>query len=193
MTGIEFKPLPLLAAINGIKSGAVPFLVAVNDIGNNSLSAPVTDGTKSTSLLSAYNLQALPLLAALTAFFVVYLISVAIHRLYFHPLAKFPGPKLAALTGWYETYFDVLAGIGLYIWEIEKMHEKYGTCHMSLNRPTDFLTSPHRANRSYQSLGTPCRGCRFLQHYLRISTCQARLPYYFLSRLRRLYWFQHWS
>jgi hypothetical protein len=33
---------------------------------------------------------------------VVYLIGGAIYRLGFSPVAQFPGPKLAALTLWYE-------------------------------------------------------------------------------------------
>ncbi|KAK0112469.1 hypothetical protein ONS96_001706 [Cadophora gregata f. sp. sojae] len=53
------------------------------------------------------------------------LISLAIYRLYFSPLAKFPGPKLAAVTSLYHFYYDVILG-GQYIWEIEKMHQKYG-------------------------------------------------------------------
>jgi hypothetical protein len=46
-------------------------------------------------------------------------------RLVWSPIAKFPGPKLAALTLWYEFYYDVYQN-GRYIWEIEKMHERYG-------------------------------------------------------------------
>jgi hypothetical protein len=49
----------------------------------------------------------------------------AIWRLYFSPLSKFPGPKLAALTLWYEFYYDILRG-GMYIWEIERLHKIYG-------------------------------------------------------------------
>ena len=56
---------------------------------------------------------------------VLYLVSLAIHRLYFSPIAKFPGPKLAALTLWYEFYHDVVRG-GQYGRRIAELHEVYG-------------------------------------------------------------------
>jgi len=52
--------------------------------------------------------------------------GVAAYRLFLGPLAHFPGPKLAALTGWYETYFDCVKK-GRYWVEIERMHQKYGS------------------------------------------------------------------
>ena len=55
----------------------------------------------------------------------LYGIGLAVYRLYFSPIAKFPGPKLAALTLWYEFYFDVIKK-GQFTWEIKRMHEKYG-------------------------------------------------------------------
>lgn len=65
-----------------------------------------------------------PTFAAL-AFGILYLIGDAIYRLYFHPLSRFPGPKIAAVTGWYETYHDLIRR-GMFIWKIQEMHEKYG-------------------------------------------------------------------
>ncbi|KAF2178846.1 putative P450 monooxygenase [Zopfia rhizophila CBS 207.26] len=56
---------------------------------------------------------------------VLYAVSLAIHRLYLSPLAKFPGPKLAAATLWYEFYYDVIKR-GRFAWEIKRMHEVYG-------------------------------------------------------------------
>ncbi|ESZ91309.1 cytochrome P450 [Sclerotinia borealis F-4128] len=58
----------------------------------------------------------------------IVLLSVAtgaIYRLYFHPLRHIPGPKLAALTWWYEFYFDVIQP-GQYVFQIKKLHQSYG-------------------------------------------------------------------
>ncbi|KAE8421134.1 cytochrome P450 [Aspergillus pseudocaelatus] len=55
----------------------------------------------------------------------IYTASLAVYRLLLSPLAKFPGPTLAALTGWYEVFFDVLLG-GQFMWEIERLHGKFG-------------------------------------------------------------------
>lgn len=54
-----------------------------------------------------------------------------IYRLYLSPIAKFPGPKLAALTSWYEIYFNVVRD-GQWLWEIKRMHEEYGMINCSL-------------------------------------------------------------
>jgi hypothetical protein len=55
------------------------------------------------------------------------LISVPLYRLYLSPLAraKIPGPKLAALTSWYEFYYDVVKG-GQFTFHIQDLHRKYG-------------------------------------------------------------------
>ncbi|MCJ1381679.1 hypothetical protein MMC17_004790 [Xylographa soralifera] len=57
--------------------------------------------------------------------FIAYVISLGIYRLYLSPISKFPGPKLAALTLWYEFYYDVVRG-GQYIFHIRELHRKYG-------------------------------------------------------------------
>ncbi|KAL9609843.1 MAG: hypothetical protein Q9167_005410 [Letrouitia subvulpina] len=56
---------------------------------------------------------------------VVYSFGLVVYRLFFSPVAKFPGPCLAAITGYYELYYDVVHK-GKYLFEIEKMHDKYG-------------------------------------------------------------------
>ena len=60
-------------------------------------------------------------LAVLTCGFAVYWSTLGLYRLYLNPLAKFPGPKLAALTLWYEFYYDVVKR-GRYTWKIAELH-----------------------------------------------------------------------
>jgi hypothetical protein len=50
---------------------------------------------------------------------------VALKRLYLHPLSEFPGPKLAAITGWFESYHEAVLG-GTYVKRYEDWHRKYG-------------------------------------------------------------------
>lgn len=62
---------------------------------------------------------------ALSLCILLWTVVTVIRRLYFSPLSKFPGPKLAAATLWYEFYFNIVSG-GKFMWEIERMHKKYG-------------------------------------------------------------------
>ncbi|KAF4955747.1 hypothetical protein FGADI_4318 [Fusarium gaditjirri] len=62
---------------------------------------------------------------AILLLFIVTCLYLAIKRLYFSPLARFPGPKLAALTMWYEFYYDVVKR-GSYFRQIARMHDLYG-------------------------------------------------------------------
>ena len=59
---------------------------------------------------------------------ILYMLVLAIYRLYFHPLRKFPGRPLAIATYWHETYYEVFKKPGghQYIWQIAKYHQKYG-------------------------------------------------------------------
>ncbi len=55
----------------------------------------------------------------------LYALSLTIYRLVLSPLAKFPGPKLAALTRKYESYYEAVENYE-YLWKIKQMHETYG-------------------------------------------------------------------
>jgi hypothetical protein len=72
-----------------------------------------------------------------------------VHSVYFGPLAKFPGPKLAAATLWYEFYFDVILK-GRYTFKIKELHEKYGmrwpACPSCRSRAKVFRS--HHQNQS---------------------------------------------
>jgi len=60
-----------------------------------------------------------------TVLFCSYILCIILYRLWLSPLAKFPGPKLAALTGLYEAYYDVVH-VGQYYLKITELHERYG-------------------------------------------------------------------
>ena len=77
-------------------------------------------------MLSYEDYVVAPLWSVGFTFLLFYFGGGALYRLWLSPIAKFPGPKLAALTFWYEFYYDVVKG-GQYTWEIRRMHEKYGS------------------------------------------------------------------
>ncbi|QDS72870.1 hypothetical protein FKW77_007434 [Venturia effusa] len=54
----------------------------------------------------------------------LYVVSLYLYRLIFHPLAKFPGPTLAAATNWYEFYYDVIQQ-GAFTGHIKDLHDQY--------------------------------------------------------------------
>lgn len=77
----------------------------------------------------SYFLPTRPSIALVTASILIwisYLIGLAFYRLYLSPLSRFPGPRLAALTKWYEFYYDVV-GQGQFTFNIQKLHKIYGT------------------------------------------------------------------
>lgn len=54
-----------------------------------------------------------------------YYATLAFYRLFLDPLARFPGPKAAAVSRWYEAYYDVFLG-GKYTFKIAQLHKEYG-------------------------------------------------------------------
>ncbi|KAM0126254.1 hypothetical protein ACHAO1_010161 [Botrytis cinerea] len=55
----------------------------------------------------------------------IYCILGVVYRLYFHPLSRFPGPLLPAVTLWSEFYYECIQS-GQYFLKIAQWHEKYG-------------------------------------------------------------------
>ncbi|KUJ13489.1 cytochrome P450 [Mollisia scopiformis] len=53
-----------------------------------------------------------------------YAFVLPLYRVYFSPLSRFPGPKLAAATLWYEFYYDVILN-GHYTFKIAELHKEY--------------------------------------------------------------------
>jgi len=65
------------------------------------------------------------LAVALLAVSFLYLAGLAVYRLYLSPIAKFPGPRLAAVTYLFEGYYDVVKR-GKYTFKIRDLHAEYG-------------------------------------------------------------------
>lgn len=55
----------------------------------------------------------------------IWWIFQGISRLYFHPLSAFPGPPIAAVTGLYKAYIDVVAQTS-FVHNLERLHAIYG-------------------------------------------------------------------
>lgn len=87
-----------------------------------------------------------------------YALCVVLYRLCFHPLSRFPGPKLAAATKWYEFWFDLIRPPGgTFMYEIERMHKVYGNPELYSTSPAiSRITLDSRADRSSQSRGASC-------------------------------------
>jgi len=62
--------------------------------------------------------------SAITAF-VLWRLFIVIYRLYFHPLANIPGPKLAAATLLVELYYDIYHRSELFT-KYTQWHKTYG-------------------------------------------------------------------
>ena len=73
----------------------------------------------------AMELKSLDLSVAAGLSIVLYTLGLYIYRLYFSPIAAFPGPLLARATFWYEFYYNWVKN-GQYYLRIEDMHQKYG-------------------------------------------------------------------
>ena len=56
----------------------------------------------------------------------IWLASVAVYNIYFHPLANVPGPALAAITSLYKTYYNATNGCKFYL-QIQRLHQEFGT------------------------------------------------------------------
>ncbi|OJJ66524.1 hypothetical protein ASPBRDRAFT_69666 [Aspergillus brasiliensis CBS 101740] len=97
----------------------------------------------------------------------------SIHRIYFHPLSKIPGPKLAAATHLYEFYHDVIRG-GKFIWEIEKMHREYGPI-VRINPREVHIADPSMYDEIYAGCGRkrekdPCMVSSYASSYAALAT-----------------------
>jgi hypothetical protein len=103
----------------------------------------------------------------ITAFaLLAYSIVLGLYRLFFHPLAKFPGPKLAAVSTLYRAYYQVWKD-GALLYKSIELHNSYGMLHF-LQILSELLLTRLRAGP-----------------IVRISPNEVRWPHH-LDRCRRL-------
>jgi hypothetical protein len=57
--------------------------------------------------------------------FASYLVALAVYRLYVSPLRKIPGPQVAALSKFYEAYYEIWLK-GQFSFKLDELHERYG-------------------------------------------------------------------
>jgi hypothetical protein len=74
--------------------------------------------------------QHMPLAILLVTLAVAGFVYKVFSSLVLHPLAKIPGPKYAAITHYYQFYYDVLKR-GRFPWELRRLHQVYGTMNYS--------------------------------------------------------------
>lgn len=65
------------------------------------------------------------LLPAALASVIAYAIYTVIYNVYFHPLAKFPGPPLAGATIYWKAYVECIANRS-FCHELVDLHARYG-------------------------------------------------------------------
>ena len=80
-------------------------------------------GTEMASVYNQFCLLATPVVSVLGL--LAFLATLTFYRLFLHPLANVPGPKIAAATAWYEFYWDCPQK-GRFFTKITEMHKKYG-------------------------------------------------------------------
>ncbi|OJJ72828.1 hypothetical protein ASPBRDRAFT_124116 [Aspergillus brasiliensis CBS 101740] len=125
-----------------------------------------------------------------------YILLLAIYRLWLSPIAHFPGPKLAALTLWYEFYYDTILH-GQFTFEIARMHEKYGPIvrispyELHINDPAyyEVLYSRDSPRNKYEyyvrQFGQPKAAFSAVEHSRHRLLRASMNPFFSLARIRR--------
>ncbi|KAI4157454.1 MAG: hypothetical protein LQ342_008264 [Letrouitia transgressa] len=130
--------------------------------------------------------------------FFTWLIGLGVYRVYFSSLARIPGPRLAALTTWYQGYYDVFCR-GQYVWRIKEMHTRYGPIvrinphEIHINDPEfidEIFAGPSKPRDKYRwisrMLGTPRGLAGTLPHDVHRIRRAAVNPYFSKASVRRL-------
>ncbi|KAI9710154.1 MAG: hypothetical protein M1820_002956 [Bogoriella megaspora] len=102
----------------------------------------------STSEVYKFNFNSASYGSTLMIAWIIWNILRCIHRLYYHPLRNVPGPRLAALTFWYETYYEVVQP-ARYTWKIGELHEQYKSPIIRINPDEIHINDPEYFDTVY--------------------------------------------
>ncbi|KAF7113807.1 hypothetical protein CNMCM5793_004862 [Aspergillus hiratsukae] len=134
--------------------------------------------------------------ASTAALGAVYLLWVVLDRLYLSPIARFPGPKLAALTNLYEFYWDTIC-CGQMTFQIGRLHEKYGPIvrisptELHVSDPEYYEViysrdSPRNKYEYYQrTLNAPFALLNTIDHHLHRQLRAQLNPFFSTARIRQ--------
>lgn len=75
-------------------------------------------------------------------------VCMVVYRIFFHPLAKVPGPLLARASYFYCFWYNINGG-RMYL-QTQRLHEKYGTGILTRSSPIDVSNTMVRSSGSYQ-------------------------------------------
>ncbi|GIC87843.1 cytochrome P450 [Aspergillus udagawae] len=84
---------------------------------------------------------------------IAYIGAIVLYRLFLSPLAKFPGPRLAAATGLYEAYFQLVKG-GVFTWKIDRLHREYDSPIIRIKPNELHIKDPNYYSTLYAGPGT---------------------------------------
>lgn len=130
----------------------------------------------------------------------IYLISLILYRLYLHPLSGIPGPPLAAMTSWYETYYDLFKAPGGQYWnKLDELHKEYGPIirinpdEVQIHDPEFYTqiyaggsTKRHRYARSVSGNGSPGSMASAVSHDLHRLRRSSLNPFFSKAAVIRL-------
>lgn len=108
-----------------------------------------------------------PLVLGLSMLLAISMAVTALYRLTLHPLAHIPGPKIAAVTQLYQTFYCYYGNKSRFYQKIDHLHAKYGPVvritpnEVSLNDPENYNKIYHvgtkywKAPDYYRVFGAP--------------------------------------
>ncbi|KAI9035492.1 Cytochrome P450 [Aspergillus affinis] len=108
---------------------------------------------------------------------------LVVYRLHLSPLAQFPGPKLAALSSWYEAYYDLInkGHGGQLVFQIKRLHERYGPL-VQVGPNEVHIDNPDYYTEIY-SMASPSKPIDKLHHRIRRA---AIAPFFSRARISAL-------